>query len=137
MDSSVIRRNFHIKTRQNYTTEKGGNEWILLCNSIITGLYIVWCNGHPTFSSENAKCRKRKERAQIESHAFVYDSDCNLFDKEKHYGAIIDNKENLYLRAFSAEDIKDIGSIRQSLEQYFLEKTIIRGWIEIIWKKTS
>ena len=41
LDSSVIRRNFHIKSRQNYTTEKGGNEGILLHNSIGTGLYIV------------------------------------------------------------------------------------------------
>ena len=137
LESSVIKKNFHIKSRPNYTTEKGGNEWILLHNSIGTGLYIVWCNVHPTFSRKNAKRSKRKEKAQIESHAFVYDSDFNMFQGKKYYGAIIDNRKNSYLRAFSAKDIKDKDSIRKSLAEYFLGKTIICGWIKIIGKITS
>ena len=137
LDSSVIKKNFHIKSKPNYTTEKGGNEWILLNNSIGTGLYIVWCYVHPTFSRKTAKRCKRKEKTQIESHAFVYDSDFNTFKGKKYYGAIIDNREHSYLRAFSAEDIKDKDSIRKCLAEYFKGKTIIRGWIEIIGKQTS
>ena len=137
LDSSVIQRNFHIKSRPNYTTEKGGNEWILLHNSVGTGVYIVWCYVHPSFSRKNAKPQKTKETTQKESHAFVYDSDFNSFNKEKYYGAIIDNRKHSYLRAFSNEDIKDVSSIRKSLQEYFLGKTIIRGWIKITGKITS
>ena len=137
LDSSVIQRNFHIKSRPNYTTEKGGNEWILLHNSVGTGVYIVWCYVHPSFSRKNAKRQKTKETTQKESHAFVYDSDFNSFNKEKYYGAIIDNRKHSYLRAFSNEDIKDVSSIRKSLQEYFLGKTIIRGWIKITGKITS
>ena len=68
---------------------------------------------------------------KIECHAFVYDSDFDNFEEEKYYGAIIDNREHSNFRAFSAEDIKDVDSIRKSLEKYFLGKTIIRGWIQI------
>ena len=136
LDSSVIKENFYIKSLPNHSTEKGGNEWILLHNLIGTGLYIVWCNVHPNFSREQLKRHKRKEKAQVESHAFVYDSDFNMFKGEKYYGAIIDNRENSYLRAFSAKDIKDKESVRKSLAEYFLGKTIIRGWIGIIGKKT-
>ena len=65
----------------------------------------------------------------------MYDSDFKMFNGEKYYGAIIDNRENSYLRAFSAEDIKDKESVRKSLAEYFLGKTIIRSWIGIIREK--
>ena len=61
LDSSVIRRNFHIKSRPNYTTEKGGNEWILLHNSLGTGVYIVWCYVHPSFSRKMQNARKLRK----------------------------------------------------------------------------
>ena len=57
-----------------------------------------------------------------------------MFKGKKYYGAIIDNRKNSHLRAFSADDIKDKDSIRKSLAEYFLGKTIIRGWIKIIGK---
>ena len=137
LKSSVIQRNFRIESRPNYTTEKGGNEWILLHNSVGTGVYIAWCYVHPSFSRKNAKRQKTKETSQKESHAFVYDSDFNSFNNQKFYGAIIDNRKNSYLRAFSNDDIKDVSSIRKSLREYFLGKTIIRGWIKITGLITS
>ena len=48
---------------------------------------------------------------QMESHAFVYDSDFDKFEEEKYYGAIIHNREHSDFRVFSAEDIKDIESV--------------------------
>jgi len=137
LKSSVIQRNFRIESRPNYTTEKGGNEWILLHNSVGTGVYIAWCYVHPSFSRKNAKRQKTKETSQKESHAFVYDSDFNSFNNQKFYGAIIDNRKKSYLRAFSNDDIKDVSSIRKSLREYFLGKTIIRGWIKITGLITS
>ena len=137
LDSAVIQKNFHILSQPNHREQKEDNEWILLYNLIGTWLYITWCNVHLTFSRKNAKCPKRKEKAQVESHAFVYDSDFNMSKGEKYYGAIIDNREKFYLRAFSAEDIKDKESVRKSLAEYFRGKTIICGWIEIIGKNTS
>ena len=58
----------------------------------------------------------------MESHAFVYDSDFDKFEEEKYYGAIIYNREHSNFRAFSAEYIKDVESVRKSLENYFLGK---------------
>ena len=109
----------------------------MLHKYIGTGLYIVWCNVHPSFSRKNARRPKRKEKAQVESHAFVYDFDFNMFKGEKYYGAINDNRENHGLRAFSAKDTKDKETIRKSLSEYFRGKTIINSWIEIIGKNTS
>ena len=70
---------------------------------------------------------------QMESHVFVYNSDFDFdkFEEEKYYGAIIDNREHSNFRVFSAEDIKDVESVQKSLENYFLGKTIIRGWLQI------
>ena len=131
LNSLVIQNNFIINSPQNYTKEKGGNEWILLNGRIGTGVYVVWCNVHPTNCRENTKRKKMDKQDQMESHAFVYDSDFDKFEEEKYYGAIIDNREHSNFRAFSAEDIKDVESVRNSLENYFLGKTIIRGWLQI------
>ena len=68
---------------------------------------------------------------QMESHAFVYDSDFDKFEEDTYYGAIIDNREHSNFRVFSAEDIKAVESGRKSLENYFLGQTIIRGWLQI------
>ena len=120
-----------IHSPQNYTKEKGGKEWILLKKLLGTGVYVVWCNVHPIICRDNVKKKQMDKEDHMESHAFVYDSDFDNFKKEKYYGAIIDNREHSNFRAFSAKDIKDIDSVRKSLEKYFLGKTIIRGWVQI------
>lgn len=131
LNSEVVQKNFLIRFPQMYTKEKGGNEWILLKKCLGTGVYVVWCNVCPTICRNNVKSNKMDKEDKMESHAFVYDSDFDNFEEEKYYGAIIDNREHSNFRAFSADDIKDVDSIRKSLEKYFLGKTIIRGWIQI------
>ena len=42
------------------------------CIILLEQGYIVWCNIYPAFSKKkNVKCPKRKENAQVESHAFI------------------------------------------------------------------
>ena len=60
------------------------------------------------------KGKKMDKQDQMESHAFVYDSDFDKFEEEKYYGAIIDNREHSNFRAFSAEDIEDVESVQKS-----------------------
>ena len=59
---------------------------------------------------------KTKKNEITESHAFVHDSDFNTYNGKMFYGAIIDNGKHSKLRAFSLEDLRDIYSVRKSLE---------------------
>jgi len=109
--------------------EKGGKEYVLLHNRIRTGLYIVWCKVASRMTTDDSPF---EDHHPWESHAFVYDSNYNKFEDVECYGAIIDNREHSYLRAFEKEDIKDKLSVRKTLENYFLGETRICGWKQII-----
>ena len=85
------------------------------------GFYIVWCNVHPTFCRENVQRREPKNKEITESHALVCDSDFNTFNGKKFYGVII--RKYSYLRAFSLDDIRDVGSTRNSLESFRRENS--------------
>ncbi len=54
----VTQNNFFIHRHQNYSEVKGENKWLLLHNCVGTGIYIVWCNAHPTVCRENANWKK-------------------------------------------------------------------------------
>ena len=51
--SPVIKENFIFKRSQHFTTKKGGNEWVLLCHHLGTGVYIVWCTVESKKMSKN------------------------------------------------------------------------------------
>ena len=54
----------------------------MLNGHIGTGVYVVWCNVHPTNCRENTKRKKIDKQDQMESHAFVYDSVFDKFEEE-------------------------------------------------------
>ena len=124
LNSPVIKENFIFKRTSHFTTKKGGNEWVLLRHHQRTGVYIVWCTVEST-------------KKINEYHAFVYNSDFSEWDGEQYYGAIIDNRENSYYRAFSHKDLIDVQSTRNSLSSYFCGITRINGWLKIEGKVQS
>ena len=125
LGACVVRTHFRITKEPDFTTEKGGKEWVLLRCRQKTGLYVVWC------TVEYEKSRKEK-------HAFVYNSNFTTWNNEmKYHGAIIDNRKLSHLRAFEKEDLVDIGTTRKTLSDYFFGETRIQGWIKIERKFTS
>ena len=106
MKSSVFKKHFHWNRGKNFTTDKGGNEWILINNKRKSGLYIVWCHVTPPGGKK-------------EFHAFVYDSDFDLWDSKVCYGAIIDNRPKSFFRALEEKDVVDVQTVRQFFHKYF------------------